>query len=46
MVSGESGEWDLVVLGSVRFRYSSVGGGDDVEDDTLVMVGRPPGPRN
>lgn len=50
MVLGESREWDLVVLGSVRLRYSSVGSGDgaggDVEDDTLVMVGRPPGGRN
>lgn len=38
------------MLGSVRRRYSSVGtgdeAGDDVEDEILVMVGRPPCRRN
>jgi hypothetical protein len=45
---GESKECVLLVLGSVRRRYS-VGTGDDAGtdvEDILVMVGRPPGRRN
>lgn len=47
MVSEESKGCVLLVLGSVRRRYS-VGTGDDAGNDvdTLVMVGRPAGRRN
>jgi hypothetical protein len=48
MVPREGKECVLMVLGSLRRRYS-VGTGDDTGtdvEDTLVMVGRPPGRRN
>jgi hypothetical protein len=49
VLPGESSEWELDVLGSVRRRYSSVGTGDEAGgdvDEIFVMVGRPPCGRN